>query len=130
VPGDNDGSAHGNAADSTPAALASHHKSKRKIAALGVLFFCSTFIYTILQNLKDSIIVTRSGAEVLPFLEAYGVLPVSVGFFMLYRKLVRAWMRVLVVTAKVLAVRQQGARAVTPRTHGSKEHGTTELTPA
>ena len=41
------------------------------------------------QNMKDSIVVTGIGAEALPFLEAWGVLPASVGFFMLYAWLVR-----------------------------------------
>lgn len=54
---------------------------------LGGLFFCSTFAYTILQNLKDSIIVTSVGAEALPFLEAYGVLPASLTFFVLYNNM-------------------------------------------
>lgn len=42
------------------------------------------------QNLKDSIVVTSAGAEVLPFLEAYGVLPASLLFFMFYKQIVRA----------------------------------------
>ena len=42
------------------------------------------------QNLKDSIVVTTVGAEALPFLEAYGVLPASLLFFMFFKFLVRA----------------------------------------
>ncbi|KAL6763616.1 TLC ATP/ADP transporter-domain-containing protein [Haematococcus lacustris] len=61
-----------------------------KVAALGLMFFSSTFIYTILQNLKDSIVVTTVGAEALPFLEAFVVLPISLLFFMLYNKLNKA----------------------------------------
>jgi ATP/ADP translocase len=34
-------------------------------------------------------VVTAVGAEALPFLEAYGVLPLSLAFFMLYNWLVR-----------------------------------------
>lgn len=42
-----------------------------------------------LVGLQDSIVVTAVGAEALPFLEAYGVLPLSLGFFMLFGWLVR-----------------------------------------
>jgi ATP/ADP translocase len=42
-----------------------------------------------LQSLKDSIMVTAGGAEVLPFLASCCVLPASVAFFVLYGKLVR-----------------------------------------
>jgi ATP/ADP translocase len=42
----------------------------------------------VLQSLKDSIMVTAGGAEVLPFLASCCVLPASVAFFVLYGKLV------------------------------------------
>lgn len=74
--------------DSKPAAPS----NTLKLAGLGVMFFCSTFCYTCLQNLKDSLVVTSMGAECLPFLEAYGVLPGSVLFYLFYRKLVRTWL--------------------------------------
>ena len=59
----------------------------RKLLALGLIFFCGSFNLTILQNLKDSIVVTTAGAETLPYLSAFGVLPASLGFFMLYNKI-------------------------------------------
>jgi len=62
-----------------------------KILGLSTVFFCSTFNYTLLQNVKDSMIVTSVGAEALPFLEALGVLPASMVFFVLYSKLM-AWL--------------------------------------
>jgi hypothetical protein len=42
------------------------------------------------QSLKDAIVVTAGGAEVLPFLAFFCVLPASLAFFVLYGKLVRA----------------------------------------
>ncbi|CAD7698815.1 unnamed protein product [Ostreobium quekettii] len=60
----------------------------QKMAPLGVLFFCATFNLCILQNLKDSLIVTRLGAETLPLLTSLGVLPLSVVFMGFYNKLV------------------------------------------
>lgn len=43
----------------------------------------------VLQSLKDAIMVTAGGAEALPFLASFCVLPASVAFFVLYGKLVR-----------------------------------------
>jgi ATP/ADP translocase len=40
------------------------------------------------QSLKDSIMVTAGGAETLPFLASFGVLPASVAFFVIYGKMV------------------------------------------
>eukprot|EP00983_Pelagomonas_calceolata_P113388 1159976-Pelagomonas_calceolata.AAC.3 len=49
-------------------------------------------LFGLQQNLKDSIVVTTVGAEVLPFLEAYGVLPASLLFFMFFKVIVSAGM--------------------------------------
>lgn len=43
----------------------------------------------VLQSLKDAIVVTAGGAETLPFLASFCVLPASLAFFVLYGKLVR-----------------------------------------
>lgn len=42
----------------------------RKMLPLGAIFFGSSFNLTLLQNLRDALVVTTSGAEVLPFLSA------------------------------------------------------------
>jgi ATP/ADP translocase len=42
-----------------------------------------------MQSLRDAIIVTSCGAEALPFISAFGVLPASLIFFMYYERLVR-----------------------------------------
>lgn len=59
-----------------------------KMLPLGVVFFCATFNLCILQNVKDTIMITQVGAESLPFLAAFGVLPASVLFFSFYGQLV------------------------------------------
>jgi hypothetical protein len=41
--------------------------------------------------LKDAIVVTAGGAETLPFLASFCVLPASLAFFVLYGKLVRGF---------------------------------------
>jgi len=58
-----------------------------KIGALACMFLCSCFIYTLLSNMKDSLIVTTIGAEVLPFLGSWAVLPGSILFYMYYSKM-------------------------------------------
>ena len=59
----------------------------KKVVPLALIFFLSSFNLTILQALKDAIVVTTSGAEALPFLAAFAVLPASVVFFAYYSKL-------------------------------------------
>lgn len=41
-----------------------------------LIFVC--FNYTILRNLKDALVVTPSGAEVLPFIKVWVILPIAV----------------------------------------------------
>ena len=59
----------------------------KKVVPLAIIFFLSTFNLTILQALKDAIVVTTSGAEALPFLASFVVLPASVVFFAYYSKM-------------------------------------------
>ena len=61
-----------------------------KVLPLGCIFFGASFNLAILQSLKDSIMVTTAGAETLPFLASFVVLPSSLGFFLLYGKMVES----------------------------------------
>ena len=60
----------------------------KKILPMLLMFFCISFNYTILRDMKDSLVVTAggSGAEVLPFLKL-GVLVGAVIFMLIYAKL-------------------------------------------
>lgn len=53
------------------------------------LFFFINFNYTILRDTKDALIVTApgSGAEAIPFLKVWGVLPAAILFMLIYAKL-------------------------------------------
>ena len=62
----------------------------RKALPLASIFFCASFNLTILQTLKDAILVTAAGAEALPILSAAGVLPASLAFFWFYSRCVEA----------------------------------------
>ncbi len=55
-----------------------------KLLPLALIFFCSTFNLTVLQTLKDAIVVTAAGAEALPFLASFCVLPATLAFFAFY----------------------------------------------
>eukprot|EP00210_Caulerpa_lentillifera_P008883 g8475.t1 len=59
----------------------------QKMTPLAMIFFCATFNLCILQTMKDSLIVSTIGAESLPFLASFGVLPASFLFFGFYHYL-------------------------------------------
>jgi AAA family ATP:ADP antiporter len=64
-------------------------KERKKMIPLACMFFCILFNYTILRNTKDVLIVTAegSGAETIPFLKTYVLLPGTMLFFALYTKM-------------------------------------------
>lgn len=74
----------------------------QKVLPLAGIFFAASFNLTILQTLKDAILVTSAGAEVLPFLAAFGVLPASLAFFVFYGRLVESVPQRLVFYVAVL----------------------------
>ena len=57
-----------------------------QLIPMTVLFFMMAFVNTIIDSLKDSLVITAvgGGTEVLPYLSVYGVLPSSVLFLVLY----------------------------------------------
>jgi len=64
-----------------------HSCELKKILPMFLIFFCISFNYTILRDTKDTLIVTSSGAETIPFLKFWGVVPCAVLFMLLYAKL-------------------------------------------
>ncbi len=69
---------------------------------LFLLLHCAT------QNLKDAIMVTTAGAETLPWLASCVVLPASITFFMLYKRIVETLPQQMVF----YAVRETGTQCV------------------
>ena len=61
----------------------------KKFIPMAMLFFFINFNYTILRDTKDALIVNApgSGAEAIPFLKVWGVLPFAILFMLLYSKL-------------------------------------------
>ncbi|MGE5196121.1 MAG: NTP/NDP exchange transporter [Anaerolineae bacterium] len=66
-----------------------HAFELKKLLPMFFLFFFINFNYTILRDTKDALIVTApgSGAEAIPFLKVWGVLPVAILFMIIYAKL-------------------------------------------
>lgn len=64
-----------------------HGYELKKLLPMFFMFFCISFNYTILRDTKDSLIVTSAGAEAIPFLKLWGVVPAAVIFMIIYAKL-------------------------------------------
>ena len=66
-----------------------HSWELKKFIPMALLFFFINFNYTILRDTKDTLIVTApgSGAEAIPFLKLWGVLPFAILFMLFYSKL-------------------------------------------
>lgn len=66
-----------------------HQFELKKLLPMFFLFFFINFNYTILRDTKDALIVTApgSGAEAIPFLKVWGVLPMAILFMIVYSKL-------------------------------------------
>lgn len=64
-----------------------HAFELKKLLPMFFMFFCISFNYTILRDTKDTLIVTSSGAETIPFLKVWGVVPAAILFMFVYAKL-------------------------------------------
>lgn len=66
-----------------------HTFELKKVLPMFLMFFCISFNYTILRDTKDTLIVTApgSGAEAIPFIKVWLVVPCAVLFMIIYAKL-------------------------------------------
>jgi AAA family ATP:ADP antiporter len=64
-----------------------HGYELKKLLPMFLMFFFISFNYTILRDTKDTLIVTAAGAEALPFLKSFGVVPAAILFMIVYSKL-------------------------------------------
>lgn len=66
-----------------------HTFELKKLLPMFFMFFCISFNYTILRDTKDTLIVTApgSGAEAIPFIKFWCVLPSAILFMLAYAKL-------------------------------------------
>ncbi len=66
-----------------------HAFELKKVLPMFLMFFCISFNYTILRDTKDTLIVTApgSGAEAIPFIKFWLVVPCAIVFMLIYAKL-------------------------------------------
>lgn len=64
-----------------------HAFELKKILPMLLMFFCISFNYTVLRDTKDTLIVTTAGAEAIPFLKVWGVVPAAILFMLIYAKM-------------------------------------------
>lgn len=66
-----------------------HAEETKKFLPLGILMFCTVFIYTVLHDTKDTLIITASdsGAALIPFLKVFITMPAAILFVVIYSKL-------------------------------------------
>ena len=72
-----------------------HRSELKKVLSMLVLLFLLCICYSVLRNLKDTIVLTakHSGAEVIPFLKVWGMLPGAIAATWLYTRLFRYFTR-------------------------------------
>lgn len=61
----------------------------KKIAPMMLMLFLICFNYSVLRNIKDAVVVTAksSGAEVIPFIKVWVLLPMAILFTLIFTKL-------------------------------------------
>jgi AAA family ATP:ADP antiporter len=67
-----------------------HNFELKKFLPMGIMMLCILFIYTLVRDLKDTLMVshaTGGGAETLGFLKLYGVTPSAILFMIIFVKL-------------------------------------------
>lgn len=64
------------------------HKNELKLfLPLLLIFFFICFNYNVLRAAKDSLVVTASGAEIIPFMKVWAILPMALAMTLLFTRL-------------------------------------------
>lgn len=56
-------------------------------ASMSVMMFLFIYVFTTVRDTKDTLVVSNCGAEAIPFLKLYGVMPCATVFIVMYSKL-------------------------------------------
>lgn len=64
-----------------------HRHEVKKLVPMLIMVFLICFSYSILRNMKDAVVVTASGAEVIPFIKVWVMLPMAILLTALFTKL-------------------------------------------
>lgn len=62
------------------------HELKKMLPMLFMLFLIC-FNYTILRNMKDAVVITAAGAEIIPFIKVWALLPMAIVVTLVFTKL-------------------------------------------
>src|SRR5512145_2659282 len=73
-----------------------HGYELKKFLPLAFIMFCLLFNYTILRDVKDSLVVNSAGAGAITFLKLYCVTPAAIVFVIIYAKLTNMLKREMV----------------------------------
>lgn len=63
----------------------------RKILPMILMLFLICFNYSALRNMKDAVVITASGAEVLPFIKVWAMLPGAILITLIFTKLANTY---------------------------------------
>lgn len=63
----------------------------KKFMTMTIMFFCIVFNFAFLRAIKDSLVITTMGAEALPTLKLWFVMPATVLFVLIYAKLLNVF---------------------------------------
>lgn len=64
-----------------------HRYELKKFVPMFLMLFLVCFNYTVLRNMKDSILITAAGAEAIPFIKVWVVLPMAIVVTLIFTKL-------------------------------------------
>ncbi len=64
-----------------------HRHEFRKFIPMVIMLFCVCFNYSVLRSLKDTLVITSSGAAVIPFIKVWAILPCAVLMTLLFAKM-------------------------------------------
>lgn len=59
-------------------------------ALMSIMMFLFIYVFTTVRDTKDTLVVSNCGAEAIPFLKLYGVMPCATAFIIGYSKLSNA----------------------------------------
>ncbi|BBI17559.1 Probable ADP/ATP translocase [Neochlamydia sp. S13] len=64
-----------------------HRHELKKMLPMLLMLFLICFNYTILRNMKDAVVITAAGAEILPFIKVWVLLPMAVVVTLIFTKI-------------------------------------------
>src|SRR5438105_1193688 len=60
---------------------------KKKLVPMMLMLFLIIFAYDLLRNMKDAVVITAAGAEIIPFIKVWALLPGAILLTFIFTKL-------------------------------------------